>query len=200
MFSYLNGTIAEMGQNSIVVDVGGVGFFCTVSLNTLAKLKVGSVSKIYTHLNVREDAMDLFGFCDKDELECFRLLTSISGVGPKVAVSILSAVTPSSLALAVSTDDDKPILAASGVGKKLAGRIILELKDKIAKSSIELSGFAGAGVTSKPMTSAADSEAYEALIALGYNREEISMALKGAETSAMSTEDIIKLALARLMR
>ena len=200
MFSYLNGTIAEMGQNSIVVDVGGVGFFCTVSLNTLAKLKVGSVSKIYTHLNVREDAMDLFGFYDKDELECFRLLTSISGVGPKVAVSILSAVTPSSLALAVSTDDDKPILAASGVGKKLAGRIILELKDKIAKSSIELSGFASAAVASKPAASAVDAEAYEALIALGYNREEISMALKGAETSAMTTEDIIKLALARLMR
>ena len=200
MFRYLNGTIAEMGQNSIVVDVGGVGFFCTVSLNTLAKLKVGSVSKIYTHLNVREDAMDLFGFYDKDELECFRLLTSISGVGPKVAVSILSAVTPASLALAVSTDDDKPILAASGVGKKLAGRIILELKDKIAKSSIELSGFTQASAGVKAMKSAADSEAYEALIALGYNREEISMALKGADVSSMSTEDIIKLALARLMR
>ena len=200
MFSYLNGTIAEMGQNSIVVDVGGVGFFCTVSLNTLAKLKVGSVSKVYTHLNVREDAMDLFGFYDKDELECFKLLTSISGVGPKVAVSILSAVTPASLALAVSTDDDKPILAASGVGKKLAGRIILELKDKFAKSSIELSGFSGATVAAKASVSATDSEAYEALVALGYNKEEISMALKGADISAMTTEDIIKLALARLMR
>ncbi len=199
MFSYLNGIVAEMGQNSIVVDVGGVGFFCNVSLQTLAHLKVGTVSKVYTYLNVREDAMDLFGFYDKDELECFKLLTSISGVGPKVALSILSAVTPSSLALAIATDDDKPILAASGVGKKLAGRIILELKDKIAKNNVNIESFTAAAAA-VPSATSVDSEAYEALSALGYSRDEISSALRGSDISGMSTEDIIKLALARLMR
>ena len=197
MFSYLNGTIAEMGQNSIVVDVGGVGFFCTVSLNTLAKLKVGSVSKIYTHLNVREDAMDLFGFYDKDELECFRLLTSISGVGPKVAVSILSAVTPASLALAVSTDDDKPILAASGVGKKLAGRIILELKDKIGDAGISAVDMP---VVSDVRVAGGDSrqEALSALMALGYSRMEAMTAVSSVPDEGLSSEEYIKRALKKL--
>lgn len=198
MFSYLNGTVAEIEPNLVVMDVGGVGFACNCSLNTIAQLKVGVGAKIYTHLNVREDALELFGFCDKEELLTFRLLTSISGVGPKVAISILSAVTPATLALAVATGDDKPILAASGVGKKLAGRILLELKDKLAKSSIDVKELTG-GVHI-PQPSGADGEAAEALAALGYGRDEIGAALRGADTSGMSVEDIIKLALARLMR
>lgn len=198
MFNYLNGTVAEIEPNLVVIDVGGVGFTCNASLQTLSQLKVGVGAKIYTHLNVREDALELYGFCDKEELLTFKLLTSISGVGPKVALSILSAVTPSQLALAVTTGDDKPILAASGVGKKLAGRIILELKDKIAKSSIDV-GEIARGVY-VPATSGADGEAAEALVALGYGKDEIGAALRGVDTSGMSVEDIIKLALARLMR
>ncbi len=198
MFNYLNGMVAEIEPNLVVIDVGGVGFTCSASLQTLSQLKVGVAAKIYTHLNVREDALELYGFCDKEELLTFKLLTSISGVGPKVALSILSAVTPSQLALAVTTSDDKPILAASGVGKKLAGRIILELKDKIAKSSID-AGEITRGIY-VPTASGADGEAAEALVALGYGKDEIGAALRGVDTSGMSVEDIIKLALARLMR
>ncbi len=198
MFSYLIGTVAELEPNLVVMDVGGVGFSCNASLNTVAKMKVGVSAKIYTYLNVREDALELFGFYDKDELESFRLLTSVSGVGPKVALSILSAVTPSALALAVATGDEKPLLAASGVGKKVAGRIILELKDKIAKSTFDAGEITkGAYV---PVASSTDGEAAEALISLGYGRDEIGAALRGVDTSGMSVEDIIKLALARLMR
>ena len=198
MFSYLNGTIAELEPNLVVVDVGGVGFACNVSLRTVSKLKVGLPSKIYTHLNVREDALELYGFFDKEELLTFRLLTSISGVGPKVALSILSAVTPGELAVAVTTGDDKPILAASGVGKKLAGRILLELKDKIAKSSIDIGEIQSSAYI--PKSGGASGEAAEALSALGYGKDEIGAALRGVDTDGMSVEDIIKLALARLMR
>jgi Holliday junction DNA helicase RuvA len=198
MFSYLNGTVAELEPNAVVIDVGGVGFACNASINTIARLQVGGIAKICTHLNVREDALELFGFYDKEELMTFKLLTAISGVGPKVALSILSAVSPAELAVAVTTGDDKPILAASGVGKKLAGRIILELKDKIAKSSIDVSEISRN--TYVPQASGADKEAAEALSALGYGRDEIGAALRGVETSGMSVEDIIKLALARLMR
>lgn len=198
MFNYLNGTIVEIGTNMLVVDVGGVGFSCNASLQTLSQLKIGVSAKIYTHLNVREDALELFGFCDREELLTFKLLTAISGVGPKVALSILSAVTPSELALAVATDDDKPILAANGVGKKLAGRIILELKDKLAKSTINVGDVSYANYA--PKSVGAEGEAAEALSALGYGKDEIGAALRGVDTSGMNVEDIVKLALARLMR
>jgi len=198
MFSYLNGRIAEVGSGVVVIDVGGVGFSCNASLQTLSRVEIGREAKLYTYLNVREDALELFGFCDRDELEMFRLLISISGVGPRVALSILSAVTPSELVLALTTGDDKPILAANGVGKKLAGRIILELRDKVAKSSIDVKDI-GVSVTSVT-ASASQNEASEALLALGYGRDEISHALADVDVSAMNTEDIIKLALARLMR
>ncbi len=198
MFSYLNGKVAEVGNGTVVIDVGGVGFTCNASLQTLAAVDVGSIAKLYTYLNVREDALELFGFSDRDELEMFRLLISISGVGPRVALSILSAVTPSQLVLALTTGDDKPILAANGVGKKLAGRIILELRDKVAKASIDVKDIGAIPVS--PQTSSVEGEAAEALLSLGYGRDEISSALRGADTAGMSTEDIIKLALARLMR
>lgn len=198
MFSYLNGKIEEIGSGVVVVDVGGVGFACNASLQTLSRVEIGRQAKLYTYLNVREDALELFGFYDREELEMFRLLISISGVGPKVALSILSAVTPSQLVLALTTGDDKPILAANGVGKKLAGRIILELRDKVAKASIDVKDI---GVPAISVNATAyENEATEALLALGYGRDEISHALRGADVSGMNTEDIIKLALARLMR
>lgn len=198
MFSYLNGTVDEIGSSSVVLDVGGVGFGCNASLQTLSRLTVGKPAKLYTHLAVREDALELFAFYDREELEMFRLLVSISGVGPKVAVSILSAADTSTLVRAVTMGDEKPIVAANGVGKKLAGRIILELRDKVAKGSFDVSNV-GASSFVAP-SAASDSEAIEALLALGYSRDEVSAAIRGADTSGMNTEDIIKLALARLMR
>ncbi len=198
MFNYLSGTVAEIGNGFVVIDVGGVGFFCNASLNTLSRLKSGASAKLFTHLNVREDALELFAFYDREELEMFRLLVSISGVGPRVALSILSSAEPASLVLAVTTGDEKPILAANGVGKKLAGRILLELRDKVSKSGIDVKEIPFA-VKNAP-SSGAEAEATEALSALGYGRDEISAALRGADVSGMNTEDIIKLALARLMR
>ncbi len=198
MFKYLRGTVGMVEPNMVVLDVGGVGFACNTSLVTCSKLKVGEIATIYTYLHVREDILDLYGFCDEDELMCFKLLTSISGVGPKAALAILSVVTPSSLTLAVATGDEKPLLAASGVGKKLAGRIILELKDKLAKSVIDIGDMSTQSVAE--ITQASESEAAAALSALGYGRDEIGSALRGVDTSAMSVEDIVKLALARLMR
>ncbi len=198
MFKYLRGTVAKVEPNMVIMDVGGVGFGCNTSLITSSSVKAGEVATIYTYLHVREDILDLYGFCDEDELMCFKLLTSISGVGPKAALAILSVVTPSALTLAVATGDEKPLVAASGVGKKLAGRIILELKDKLAKSAIELSDMSGGTVAS--VSASSDNEAVAALGALGYGRDEINSALRGVDTSSMNVEDIIKLALARLMR
>lgn len=199
MFSYLSGTVAEIGSSAVILDVGGVGFGCNASLQTLSRLTVGKMVKLYTHLNVREDALELFAFYDREELEMFRLLVSISGVGPRVALSILSAADVSSIVRAVTMGDEKPIVAANGVGKKLAGRIILELRDKVAKSSIDMSDIGGTPFVA-PTVNAADSDAVEALIALGYGRDEVSAAIRGTDTAGMNTEDIIKLALARLMR
>ncbi len=198
MFKYLRGTVGMIEPNMVVLDVGGVGFACNTSLVTCSKLNVGELATLYTYLHVREDILDLYGFCDEDELVCFKLLTSISGVGPKAALAILSVVTPSALTLAVATGDEKPLLAASGVGKKLAGRIILELKDKLAKGMTD-SGVITAQETAGTAQSC-ESEAAEALSALGYGRDEINSALRGVDTSTMSVEDIVKLALARLMR
>ncbi len=198
MFRYLKGTVAELGSNIVVIDVSGVGFLCSTSLYTIAQLKVGETAKLYTHLNVREDALEIFAFFSLEELDSFKLLTSISGVGPRAAISILSSVTPNQLASAVAAGDEKPILAANGIGKKLAGRIMLELKDKINHSDIILPEKDGQGYTSQPNGN--DSEAFAALSSLGYSRDEINSALRGADISGMSVEDIIKTALARLMR
>lgn len=198
MFRYLSGTVAEVEANLAVIDVSGVGFMCSTSLYTSSQLKVGESAKLYTHLNVREDALEIFAFYSREELESFKLLTSISGVGPRAAISILSAVTPNQLAAAVTSGDEKPILAANGIGKKLAGRIMLELKDKLSLNNMSYEN--ESGVTYNAPAGGSDSEAFAALISLGYSRDEISSALRGVNTAEMSVEDIIKAALARLMR
>ena len=133
MFYYLNGVVAHMAPFLAVIDCGGVGYACRTTNNTLSHLQKGKPAKLYTHLNVREDAMELFGFSTENELNCFQLLTSVSGVGPKAALSILSAATPESLAMSIITGDEKALTVAQGIGKKIAQRIILELKDKLAK-------------------------------------------------------------------
>ncbi len=199
MFYYLNGTVAHIEQNLAVIDVGGAGYACRTSLYSMADLTVGAQAKLYTYLHVREDIFELYGFCEQEELNCFKMLLGISGVGPKAALSILSAVTPSQLALSIVTGDEKPLTAAVGVGKKMAQRIILELKDKMAKEQINLSSGAGS-VAPIAVSNDAVSEAVAALAVLGYSQAEIDAVLRGADVSNLTVEEIIKKALAGLMR
>ena len=201
MFYYVKGKVVHTAPNLAVVDVGGVGYACRTTLVTLSRLKAGQEATLYTYLHVREDIFDLYGFADQEELTCFQRLIGSSGVGPKAALSILSAVTPSQLALAVVTGDEKPLTAAVGVGKKLAQRIVLELKDKIAKEQMNLSAANDApGIDMIHITNDAASEAAAALAVLGYSQGEIGAALKGLDPAELTVEQIIKKALAALMR
>ena len=161
MFYYLDGTVAEILPYLAVIDCGGVGYACRTTNNTLSHLQKGKPAKLYTHLNVREDAMELFGFSTENELNCFQLLTSVSGVGPKAALSILSAATPESLAMSIITGDEKALTVAQGIGKKIAQRIILELKDKLAKGQIAPKGesYGGTGVTVIPQNKSSEAAA-----------------------------------------
>ena len=201
MFYYLNGVVAHMAPFLAVIDCGGVGYACRTTNNTLSHLQKGKPAKLYTHLNVREDAMELFGFSTENELNCFQLLTSVSGVGPKAALSILSAATPESLAMSIITGDEKALTVAQGIGKKIAQRIILELKDKLAKGqTINGAGetYGGTGVTVLPENKL--SEASAALAVLGYSQGEINLALKGIDLDALTLEEVIKQALKKMMK
>ena len=133
MFYYVNGTVAEIEAGLAVIDCSGVGYACATTNYTLSQLKKGERAKLYTYLNVREDAMELFGFASQSELRSFKMLIGVSGVGPKAALSILSSTTPQQLSMAVVMGDEKALTAAPGIGKKIAQRIILELKDKLIK-------------------------------------------------------------------
>ena len=200
MFYFLNGTVAHVAPYLAVIDCGGVGYACRTTNNTLARLKKGEAAKLYTHLNVREDAMELYGFFTENELNCFRLLIGVSGVGPTAALSILSSSTPETLAMSIITGDEKALTVAPGIGKKIAQRVILELKDKLAKGQITPGGesYGGTGVTVIPENKS--SEAAAALAVLGYSQAEISMALRGIDLDALSLEDIIKQALKKMMK
>ena len=200
MFYYLDGTVAEILPYLAVIDCGGVGYACRTTNNTLARLKKGERAKLYTHLNVREDAMELYGFFSESELNCFQMLIGVSGVGPKAALSILSAATPESLAMSIITGDEKALTVAQGIGKKIAQRIILELKDKLAKGQLSADGesYGGTGVTVIPENKS--SEAAAALAVLGYSQSEIGVALKGIDVDALSLEDVIKQALKKMVK
>lgn len=190
MFYYLNGEIALMDGNLAVVDCGGVGYACHTTAYTLSKLRVGQQAKLYTYCNIREDAFDIFGFSSRDELRCFELLLSVTGVGPKVAIAILSATSPERFTLAILTQDERSLTAAQGVGKKMAQRIILELKDKMgAVSEVDLSAPSAAAA---PTGGSSIALAQAALAELGYSSAEIGAALKGVQTEGRSTEDIVK--------
>ena len=143
MFYYLNGEITLMEGNLAVVDCGGAGYACHTTAYTLSKLHVGQTAKLFTYCNIREDAFDIYGFSTREELRCFELLLSVTGVGPKAALAILSSTSPERFTLAIMTQDEKTLTAAQGVGKKLAQRIILELKDKLGASVSEVD-FSGA--------------------------------------------------------
>lgn len=193
-FHYLNGTVAALEQNLAVIDCGGVGYECSTTAHTISHLHTGEVHKLYTYCNIREDAFEIFGFSTKEEKHCFELLLSVSGVGPKAALNILSATTPSGFQLAVATGDEKALTAAQGVGKKLAQRVLLELKDKLKLDGSEvLSG--DSGTASVPQRSSHAAEATAALAVLGYSQSEIAVALKDLNTEELSVEDIIRSAL-----
>ena len=199
MFYYLKGTVGHLAPNLAVLDCGGVGFACHTTSYTLSYLKVGEEAKLYTYLNVREDAMELFGFATDNERSCFQMLIGISGVGPKAALSILSSTTPQGLATAIITGNEKALTVAQGIGKKIAQRIILELKDKLAKGQLPTEGEqGGVAVTVIPQDKA--SEASAALAVLGYGPGEISVALKGMDLEALSLEEIVRQALRRMMK
>ena len=190
MFYYLNGEIALIEDNIAVVDCAGVGYACHSTTYTLSKLRVGQKAKLFTYCNIREDAFDIFGFSTREELRCFQMLIGVTGVGPKAAQAILSAVSPERFTLAVMTQDEKALTAAQGVGKKLAQRIILELKDKLGTVVNEVN-LADANIV-VPQSGSNLALAQAALAELGYSQAEISSALKGIKTDGMKTEDIVK--------
>ena len=200
MFYYLKGRAAHLAPNLAVIDCGGVGYACRTTSYTLSGLQMGQEVTLYTHLNVREDAMELYGFFTEDERNCFQLLIGVSGVGPKAALSILSSSTPETLAMSIITGDEKALTVAPGIGKKIAQRVILELKDKLAKGQIAPGGesYGGTGVTVIPENKL--SEASAALAVLGYSQGEINLALKGIDLDALTLEEVIKQALKKMMK
>ena len=202
MFYYLNGTVAHIEPYLVVIDCGGVGYACRTTNFTQASLKKGEKGKVFTFLNVREDVMELYGFASLEERNLFQQLISVSGVGPKAALGILSSSTPANLALSIISGDERALTAAQGVGNKIARRIILELKDKLAKGQSigggGMESYGGTGVTIIPENKL--SEASAALAVLGYSQGEINLALKGVDLDSHTLEDIIKLALKKMMK
>ena len=194
MFYYVNGTVAETGPNLAVIDCGGVGYACATTNYTLSQLKKGERAKLYTYLHVREEIFELYGFSSQAELNSFRMLIGVSGVGPKAALAVLSSTSPQNLALSIVTGDEKALTAAPGIGKKIAQRIILELKEKIGGSSMELDFSAGTPSAAPAQTGGAAAMARAALQELGYSPVEISAALKGVDPGA-STEEMVRFAL-----
>ena len=196
MIYSVNGTLIHTEPGAAVVECGGVGFKCLTSMGTLRTLPApGAQVKLYTKLNVREDAMDLFGFATQAELNCFQLLTSVSGVGPRVALSILSELSPEKLALAVAAGDSKALTRANGVGAKLAQRIALELKDKVKQLGAPGAAPAGPVGESGPVSAAGNAaNAVAALAVLGYTPSEAASVVAKFD-SALPTEELIRLSL-----
>lgn len=198
MFYYLDGTVAEILPYLAVIDCGGVGYACKTTNNTLAALKKGQRKKLYTYLNVGESLFELYGFATQSELNSFKLLIGVSGVGPKAALAILSSGTPETLAMAIVTGDEKALTAAPGVGKKIAQRIILELKDKMAKETAGGLDFSGGKGTPALFGNKA-TEAAQALAVLGYSSQEVSVALKGLDMD-LPLEEIVRQGLKRMAK
>ena len=201
MYYYLHGELAHIDATTTVIDCGGVGYKLTVSQITASSLhsKLGTRVKLYTHLSVREDGVELFGFSSTEERECFNHLISVSGVGPKVAMSILSTMTPETLALAICTEDIKSIAKTPGIGPKSAARIVLELKDKISKDLMVSASENRSTPLPKGKISGNISEAAEALAVLGYDKSTILAALRDIEPS-LDVGEIVRLALKKLTR
>lgn len=198
MIYSVNGTVDLIEPNLAVIDCGGVGYACRTTANTLSQLKIGEKAKLQTYLSVREDAVELFGFYDAAELNCFRMLISVSGVGPKAALSILSGMTPQAFALCVASGDSKTLTNAPGIGRKTAERIVLELKDKVSKQDVA-AGVKGSAVPIVAAPSNTYAEAVSALMVLGYSNGEATSALSGLDPSAPSDE-LIRAGLKKLAK
>lgn len=197
MFYSVSGEIIHKDEQSVAVLCGGVGFRCFTTRNSLARINAAGVKEVtlFTYLNVREDALDLFGFYTSEELDAFKLLIGVSGVGPKAALAILSELTPDAFAVAVASGDTKAITQANGVGPKLAQRIVLELKDKISGVSfISEESSAISSAVSEASSKNNTSEAIAALAALGYSQTEASVAISKLNPE-LSVEELIKGAL-----
>ena len=194
MIYYVSGPVTILEPGLAVIDCGGVGYGCRVTAYTAGQLKLNQNARLYITESIREDAFDLYGFISKEEQRCYELLTSVNGVGPKAAMAILSSGGPQNFTLAVMTGNDKMLTAAQGVGKKIAQRIILELKDKLGGSSMELD-FSGGSAAAMPVQSGNNAAlAHAALQELGYSPAEINAALKGVDPAA-STEEMVRYAL-----
>ncbi|MFR1402364.1 MAG: Holliday junction branch migration protein RuvA [Oscillospiraceae bacterium] len=202
MFYHINGVVTDIEPNLVVLECGGVGYALNASMNTISSVRTGERVKLYTYEIIREDAHDLYGFASKSEKHCFELLLAISGVGPKAALSILSSNTPDGLALAVLNGDEKALTSAPGIGKRIAQRILLELKDKMAKESASVD-FADLmpAVSASDSASATRSDAIAGLTVLGYSMPEINTALRKLPSiEGMSADQIIKAALRAMMQ
>ena len=191
MLYYVSGQVALLEPGLAVIDCNGVGYGCRVTAYTAAQLKLNQPAKLYITESIREDAYDIYGFIDREEQRCYDLLTSVNGVGPKAALAILSAG-PQNFTLAVMTGDEKLLTAAQGVGKKIAQRIILELKDKMGGANTEIDF--SSPVAAAPMSGNNAALANAALQELGYSPAEITAALKGVDPNA-STEEMVRFAL-----
>ena len=198
MFYYLDGTVAHVEPYLAVIDCGGVGYACKTTNTTLGALQKGKRGKLYTYLNVGEDVFDLYGFATQGELGSFRQLISVSGVGPKAALAILSSTTPEGLAMAVITGDEKVLTRAPGVGKKIAQRIILELKDKLAKE--QQTGGLTTAVAATVSGGGKAVEAAQALSVLGYTQNDIAAAMKGLDAESLPLEELVRQALRRMVK
>ena len=201
MYYYVSGSVAHVEPYLAVIDCGGVGYACRTTAYTLSQIKKGEKAKLFTYLSVREDAMDLYGFASQEELKLFQQLISVSGVGPKAALGILSSSSPANLAMNIITGNEKALTAAPGVGKRIAQRVILELKDKLAKGqTVSASGenVAGPAMTIIPQNKL--SEASAALAVLGYSQAEINVALKGIDIDSLPLEQVIRLALKNMLK
>lgn len=187
-----------MEANLAVIDCGGVGYACYTTSYTQSQLTVGRPAKLYTYCSIREDAVDIFGFASSQEKSCFERLLGVSGVGPKAALAALSSMTPEQFTTAVVTGDEKALTAVPGVGRKLAQRILLELKDKLAGEQIEAGG-------SGPAVALAGgggkiAEASAALAALGYSQSEIGVSLRGVDVDSLTVEEIVRRCLRAMVK
>ena len=208
MFYYISGKLAVVEPLFAVIDASGVGYKLTITQTTYGTLSHRTATnqdgdvRLYTYMAVREDGIELFGFVSTEELNAFKLLITVSGVGPKAAISILSQLTPAKLFLAIFNDDKKAIAQANGIGPKTAARIILELKDKIDKTT----DFVGDSPITIPNQDASMqknsklSDAMDALMALGYSRSEAQGVLRSIDTNNLELDDIIRLALKKIMK
>ncbi|MBR3570113.1 MAG: Holliday junction branch migration protein RuvA [Oscillibacter sp.] len=197
MFYYLDGVVAELLPGLAVIDCGGVGYACRTTGNTLSALRRGQRGKLYTFLQVGDGIFDLYGFATQRELDAFRMLLGVSGVGPKAAIAILSAMTPDALKMALVAEDERALTAAPGIGKKIAKRMILELKDRLAGEAFAAPDASG---SAPPSAMGRAAEAAQALAALGYSPQEIQTALKGADAASLSVEELIRQSLKKMMK